>query len=200
MKYSVWVKFMLSDLHSRELRNFDVRLFATVVRKFRAPLQPYSVCCLRPTEALRMGLSSEPAIGYVLSLQTLLLKSHFRRRLLSLNLGRKLDTSSVMDWDRNNAGLSEKDLENVFKYEKKSTTVVRMLVGEKVDARDSQGCVPILTNSQEPMIWSLDGSDEWDEWLQSVRKGNMGTRTLSLTRCCQERPRIDRGLSGLVLM
>jgi hypothetical protein len=79
-----------------------------------------------------------------------------------------------MDWDRDNAGLSEKDLENVFKYEKKSTTVVRMLVGEKVDSRDSQGCIPILTNSQKHMIWSLDGSDEWEEWLQNVRKGNLG--------------------------
>jgi hypothetical protein len=87
-----------------------------------------------------------------------------------------------MDWDRDNAGLSEKDLENVFKYEKKSTTVVRMLVGEKVDSRDSQGCIPILTNSQKHMIWSLDGSDEWEEWLQN------------------ERPRIDRGSSGLVLI
>lgn len=39
---------------------------------------------------------------------------------------------SVMDWARDNAGLSDRDLDNVFKYEEKSTTVVRMLADEKV--------------------------------------------------------------------
>jgi hypothetical protein len=35
-----------------------------------------------------------------------------------------------MDWARDNVGLSVKDLENVFKYEDKSTVVVRMLAGK----------------------------------------------------------------------
>jgi len=38
----------------------------------------------------------------------------------------------MMDWARDNAGLSEPDLKNVFKYEERSTTVVRMLPEEKV--------------------------------------------------------------------
>jgi hypothetical protein len=37
-----------------------------------------------------------------------------------------------MDWARDNAGLSDRDLDNVFKYEEKSTTAMRMLAGEKV--------------------------------------------------------------------
>ena len=41
-----------------------------------------------------------------------------------------------MDWARDKTGLSGKDLDNVFKYEEKSTTVVRMLSDEKVDSRD----------------------------------------------------------------
>ena len=32
-----------------------------------------------------------------------------------------------MDWTRDNIGLDAKDLDNVFKYEEKSTVVVRML-------------------------------------------------------------------------
>jgi hypothetical protein len=41
-----------------------------------------------------------------------------------------------MDWARDNAGLSDTNLDNVFKYEEKSTTVVRMLSGEKVSPRE----------------------------------------------------------------
>jgi hypothetical protein len=41
-----------------------------------------------------------------------------------------------MDWARDNSGLSDRDLDNVFKYEDKSTTVVRMLAGEKVSSRE----------------------------------------------------------------
>ena len=37
-----------------------------------------------------------------------------------------------MDWARDNAGVSEKDLDNVFRYEEKPATVVRMLAGSKV--------------------------------------------------------------------
>jgi hypothetical protein len=43
-----------------------------------------------------------------------------------------------MDWARDNAGLSDKDLDNVFKYEGKSTTVVRLLADEKVRSQDTQ--------------------------------------------------------------
>jgi hypothetical protein len=38
-------------------------------------------------------------------------------------------TCAEMDWARDNVGLSVTDLENVFKYEDKSTVVVRMLGG-----------------------------------------------------------------------
>jgi hypothetical protein len=41
-----------------------------------------------------------------------------------------------MDWARDNAGVSDKDLDNVFGYEEKPTTVVRMLVGKKVQSLD----------------------------------------------------------------
>ena len=37
-----------------------------------------------------------------------------------------------MDWARDNIGLSERDLANVFKYEPKHTTIVRMLMSSKV--------------------------------------------------------------------
>jgi len=48
----------------------------------------------------------------------------------------KWPTCDVMDWARDNSGLSDRDLDNVFKYEEKSTTVVRMLAGEKVGSRE----------------------------------------------------------------
>ncbi|KAN0102708.1 hypothetical protein V8E51_011021 [Hyaloscypha variabilis] len=70
-----------------------------------------------------------------------------------------------MDWARDNSGLSDKDLDNVFKYEDKSTTVVRMLAGEK-----------------QPIIWSLEGKDEWEDWIQN------------------ECPQINCSESGLVLI
>jgi hypothetical protein len=35
-----------------------------------------------------------------------------------------------MDWARDNVGLTAKDLDNVFKYEDKSTVAVRMLAGK----------------------------------------------------------------------
>ncbi|KAH8802628.1 hypothetical protein F5884DRAFT_802481 [Xylogone sp. PMI_703] len=57
-----------------------------------------------------------------------------------------------MDWARDNTGVSEKDLDNVFKYEEKPATVVRMLVGSK-----------------EPEIWSLQGEKEWDDWIHNDR-------------------------------
>jgi hypothetical protein len=49
-----------------------------------------------------------------------------------------------MDWARDNTGLSDRDLENVFKYEEKSTTVVRMLARDKV-------CPP-----GSPVLWYTD--------------------------------------------
>jgi len=42
------------------------------------------------------------------------------------------EPASIMDWARDNAGISDKDLDNVFRYEEKPATVVRMLVGKKV--------------------------------------------------------------------
>jgi hypothetical protein len=44
-----------------------------------------------------------------------------------------------MDWARDNAGVSEKDFDNVFKYEEKPVTVVRMLAGSKVLYLDAPG-------------------------------------------------------------
>lgn len=37
-----------------------------------------------------------------------------------------------MDWARDNAGINDNDLDNVFRYEEKPTTVVRMIMGKKV--------------------------------------------------------------------
>jgi hypothetical protein len=37
-----------------------------------------------------------------------------------------------MDWARDVAGISEGDFRNVYKYEEKHTTVVRMSAGQKV--------------------------------------------------------------------
>ena len=37
-----------------------------------------------------------------------------------------------MDWARNNAGISEKDFDNVFRYEEKPATVVLLLAGSMV--------------------------------------------------------------------
>ncbi|CZR52311.1 uncharacterized protein PAC_02188 [Phialocephala subalpina] len=45
-----------------------------------------------------------------------------------------------MDWARDNAGINDNDLDNVFRYEEKPTTVVRMIMGKK-----------------RPEIWSLEG-------------------------------------------
>jgi len=42
-----------------------------------------------------------------------------------------------MDWARDNAGVSDRDFDNVFRYEERPTTVMRMIVGEKV--RSSSG-------------------------------------------------------------
>lgn len=45
-----------------------------------------------------------------------------------------------MNWARDNTGLNDKDLEHVFKYEEKPTTVVQMIDGAKVAC-----CAPIWT-------------------------------------------------------
>jgi hypothetical protein len=37
-----------------------------------------------------------------------------------------------MDWARDVVGISESDYRNVYKYEEKYTTVVRMTTGQKV--------------------------------------------------------------------
>ena len=29
--------------------------------------------------------------------------------------------------------------------------------------------ISVLTTSQQPMIWSLEGKDEWDNWIQNVK-------------------------------
>jgi hypothetical protein len=50
-----------------------------------------------------------------------------------------------MDWARDNTGLSDKDLDKVFKYEEKSTTVVRMLAGNEVCMRELKHTFAILT-------------------------------------------------------
>ncbi|KAE8448391.1 hypothetical protein EG329_009635 [Mollisiaceae sp. DMI_Dod_QoI] len=57
-----------------------------------------------------------------------------------------------MDWARDQAGVSERDLDKVFRYEEKPATVIRMLAGKT-----------------KPEIWSLCGEDEWDDWIDSER-------------------------------
>jgi hypothetical protein len=81
--------------------------------------------------------------------------------------------TSGMDWACDNTRLSEKDLGSVFKYEEKSTTVVLMLSGEKVGSRNAGCGDPELITSQEPLIWSLNGDHEWEEWLSKVRRKNL---------------------------
>jgi hypothetical protein len=74
-----------------------------------------------------------------------------------------------MDWARDNAGLSDTNLDSVFKYEEKSTTVVRMLAGENVSFRTCLS-ISLLIGSQQPIIWSLEGKVEWNDWIQHVRE------------------------------
>ncbi|KAI0127540.1 hypothetical protein BJ170DRAFT_683378 [Xylariales sp. AK1849] len=84
-----------------------------------------------------------------------------------------------MNWARDNTGLNERDLDHVFKYEEKPTTV-------------------------EPIVWSLMGRDEWDEWLQSVISTHSGlmrhSRTYMLNVFLQECPTIHDSAPGLVLI
>jgi hypothetical protein len=54
-----------------------------------------------------------------------------------------------MDWARDNAGVSEKDLENVFRYEEKPATVVRMLGGSKVPHLDTPDRIQMLTTCRD---------------------------------------------------
>ncbi|KAF8862500.1 hypothetical protein BDZ45DRAFT_723050 [Acephala macrosclerotiorum] len=58
-----------------------------------------------------------------------------------------------MDWARDSTGISENDYRNVFKYEEKPTTVVRMTTGDK-----------------EPSILSLKSETEWISWLGSEER------------------------------
>ncbi|EPE33279.1 hypothetical protein GLAREA_06291 [Glarea lozoyensis ATCC 20868] len=56
-----------------------------------------------------------------------------------------------MDWARDNVGLSAKDLDNVFKYEEKSTVVVRMMTD----------------TDKKPEVWSLREQHEWEDWAST---------------------------------
>ncbi|KAK7431373.1 hypothetical protein QQZ08_002144 [Neonectria magnoliae] len=55
-----------------------------------------------------------------------------------------------MDWARDNVGLSESDLTNVFKYVPRESTIVHLLSDNKYRAQ----------------ISSLQSDDEWSSWLQ----------------------------------
>ncbi|KAF2687628.1 hypothetical protein K458DRAFT_484890 [Lentithecium fluviatile CBS 122367] len=55
-----------------------------------------------------------------------------------------------MDWARNNVGLSDSDLRDVFRYEPKRTTVIKM-----VESRGYQA-----------QIWTLESHDEWMDWIE----------------------------------
>ncbi|KAF4634377.1 hypothetical protein G7Y89_g3742 [Cudoniella acicularis] len=77
-----------------------------------------------------------------------------------------------MDWARDNAGVNDKDLDAVFKYEEKQTTVVRMLVGMKVQIRYSREN-PSTDSFQEPEISSLQGKSEWDNWIYKARTASL---------------------------
>jgi len=56
-----------------------------------------------------------------------------------------------MDWARDAAGITDSDYQNVYKYEEKPTTIVRMTDGE-----------------QEPSVLTLESEEDWASWLQSV--------------------------------
>ncbi|CZR63864.1 uncharacterized protein PAC_13761 [Phialocephala subalpina] len=58
-----------------------------------------------------------------------------------------------MDWARDATGISDNDYRNVYKYEEKPTTVVRMTTGDK-----------------EPSILSFKSEEEWVSWLESEER------------------------------
>jgi hypothetical protein len=72
-----------------------------------------------------------------------------------------------MNWARDNTGLNDRDLEHVFKYEGKPTTVVQMMEGAKVMDFAPYGLWS-LTLQKNPIIWSLEGQREWADWLQGA--------------------------------
>ncbi|KAK3313297.1 hypothetical protein B0H66DRAFT_565797 [Apodospora peruviana] len=53
-----------------------------------------------------------------------------------------------MDWTRDNAGVNDKDMDTVFKYQEKFTTVVR-----------------ILESDAKPLIWTLETEEDWNDWM-----------------------------------
>ncbi|KAF1833333.1 hypothetical protein BDW02DRAFT_552741 [Decorospora gaudefroyi] len=55
-----------------------------------------------------------------------------------------------MDWAMNNVGLSDSDLRDVFRYESKRTTVIKM-----VESREYQA-----------QIWTLESHDAWMDWIE----------------------------------
>lgn len=75
-----------------------------------------------------------------------------------------------MDWDCDNAILTGDDLKNVFAFEPKATTVVRLLTSDEVCLPSSGGRQPTLADHcQAPVVWSLEGKEEWNNWFQNVR-------------------------------
>ncbi|KAH7380991.1 hypothetical protein BKA64DRAFT_685465 [Cadophora sp. MPI-SDFR-AT-0126] len=58
-----------------------------------------------------------------------------------------------MDWARDSTGISDSDYRNVYKYEEKPTTVVRMTSGDT-----------------EPSIVTLKSEEDWNAWLQSEER------------------------------
>jgi hypothetical protein len=74
-----------------------------------------------------------------------------------------------MDWACDNAGLNDRDIENVFRYEPKYTTVVRMLTSDKVCSRPLLSGIQRLTVLQKPVMWSLETESEWENWLREVQ-------------------------------
>ncbi|KAF2748387.1 hypothetical protein M011DRAFT_466795 [Sporormia fimetaria CBS 119925] len=54
-----------------------------------------------------------------------------------------------MDWPRSNTFLSDEDLEHVFKYEPKQTTVIKIVESEGYQAR----------------VWSLESATDWSNWI-----------------------------------
>jgi hypothetical protein len=74
-----------------------------------------------------------------------------------------------MDWARDNVGLSVKDLENVFKYEDKPTVVARMLAGKEEVCINFTIYLNYANVSWKPVVWSLQGHAEWQNWVCTVR-------------------------------
>lgn len=85
-------------------------------------------------------------------------------------MSRGFDRSVVMDWARNDAGLSDNDLNDVFHYEPKPTTVIKMVESKGVSALSSKDVLLLIfmTRQYQAEVWTLDSHDDWMDWIGDV--------------------------------